>query len=52
MGHGYRIPQNIPVVSFDNTQLAELMTPRLLKKSVKRIPQDNQVIKSDSCGIF
>ncbi len=34
------------------TSRGKVMTPRLLKKSVKRIPQDNQVIKSDSCGIF
>ncbi len=27
--HGYRIPQDISVVSYDNTQIAELLTPRL-----------------------
>lgn len=27
--HGYRIPQDISVVSYDNTQLSELLTPRL-----------------------
>lgn len=27
--HGYRIPQDISVTSYDNTQLAELLTPRL-----------------------
>lgn len=27
--HGHRIPEDISVVSYDNTQLAELLTPRL-----------------------
>lgn len=27
--HGYRIPQDISVVGYDNTQIAELLTPRL-----------------------
>ena len=29
MEHGYRIPQDISVASYDNTQIAELLTPRL-----------------------
>ena len=27
--HGYRIPQDISVVSYDNTHLAELLIPKL-----------------------
>ena len=29
MEHGYRIPQDISVVSYDNTQLTDLMMPKM-----------------------